>query len=115
MKTHTKHQIIEDEKGNPLFVVVPYAEYLDFLSHDEDENITIPNDVVESMVMSNLSPIQAWRNHKKFTQKEVAEKMCISQAAYSQMEKPEANLRKDTIQKIADALGVRFEQLHGLG
>lgn len=50
MSTPIKHQIISDKKGNPLFALVPYDEYVKIL-HFKDED-TIPNDVVERMVMS---------------------------------------------------------------
>ena len=111
MKTHTKHQIIHDSKGNPLFAVVPYPEYEDFLRYHEDREVTIPNGVVELMVMQECSPVKAWRQYKKLSQKDVAERMGISQAAFSQMEQPDANLRKETLRKIAQALGVSIEQI----
>jgi transcriptional regulator with XRE-family HTH domain len=36
----------------------------------------------------------------------------ISQAAYSQMEKPNANLRPETLEKIARILEINPEQLN---
>ena len=84
---------------------------LQFLRSQEDDETIIPNDVVEAMVMNGHSIVKAWRNYKKLSQKDVAGKMGITQAAFSQMEQLDANLRKDTIQKIADALGIRFEQI----
>jgi len=38
-------------------------------------------------------------------------KMGISQAAYSQMERPKARLRRATLEKIASALDVEIGQL----
>lgn len=103
-----EHQIIEKD-GQPLFVLVPYEEYLATL--EDDLAITIPHDVVGRYIMQGQSLIRAWREFKGLTQEEVAEQMGISQSAYSQMEKPDASLRHATIQKIADALGVLPGQL----
>jgi len=58
-----------------------------------------------------FSLIRAWREYKGLSQEAVARNMGISQAAYSQMESPEARLRKATIEKIASALDVEISQL----
>ena len=42
----------------------------------------------------------------------MAKRLGITQAAYSQMEKPKARLRKTTLARIAAALGVDVEQLY---
>ena len=112
MDTHTKHQIISDKNGNPLFALVPYDEYMKFL-HFKDEE-TIPNDVVERMVMGGKSVVRAWREHLKLSQKEVAGHMGITQAAYSQMENSSDTLRKETLEKIAQAMGISYNQLSEL-
>jgi transcriptional regulator with XRE-family HTH domain len=41
----------------------------------------------------------------------MAAKMGISQAAYSQMEKTDANIRRSTLEKIASALDISGDQL----
>ena len=112
MSTHIKHQVINDKNGNPLFALVPYDEYVKFL-HFKDEE-TIPNDVVEKIVMGGKSVVKAWREHLKLSQKEVAGRMGITQAAYSQMENSPDKLRKDTLEKIAQALGISYGQLSDL-
>lgn len=109
MKAHIDHQIIE-HAGKPMFVVVPYEEYLDLTAQRGDE-VTIPHAVVEKILLEEKSIICAWREHKKMSQSEVAEKMGITQPAYSQMEKPDARLRKKTLERIAVALGVMPGQL----
>ena len=80
----------------------------------ENDEATIPNDVVERMVMGGKSIIRAWREHLKLSQKEVAGRMGVTQAAYSQMEKAPDKLRRDTLEKIAQALGVSHDQLSEL-
>ena len=45
------------------------------------------------------------------TQAEVAKKASITQAALSQMEKTDNELRTATLEKLADAMGLSVEQL----
>jgi DNA-binding XRE family transcriptional regulator len=110
MNEHIEHQIIEGSDGKPLFAVIPYDEYKKLIDR-RDREVTIPHKVVGLNVIEGKSMVRAWREYKKVTQKKMAAKMGISQAAYSQMEKPEANLRRATLDKIATALGINVEQL----
>ena len=103
-----KHQVIEKD-GQPLFVLVPYDEYVAWT--DGDQQITIPHAIVERHVLEGTSLVRAWREYKGVSQQEIAEQMEITQSAYSQMEKPEANLRPSTLARIAAVLGVLPEQL----
>ena len=104
----TNHQIIEKD-GKPLFVLVPYDEYLSLVEHDE--TVTVPQAVVEKHILENMSLVRAWREYLGLSQQVVAQKIGISQSAYSQMEKPETNLRRATVNKIARAFGILPEQL----
>ena len=54
---------------------------------------------------------RAWREHLGLTQKEVAARMGISQAALSQIEAPESKPQRATLEKLAAALDVSLEQL----
>ncbi|MDP2853523.1 MAG: helix-turn-helix transcriptional regulator [Smithellaceae bacterium] len=54
---------------------------------------------------------RAWREYLGLTQKEVASRMGISQAALSQMESGEKKLRKASLEKLAEALELNVEQL----
>lgn len=105
-----KYQVIKDG-DRPLFVLVPYEEYLKLTQKKEEEEVTIPHEVVERHVLENKSLIRAWREYKDLTQREVAAKMGVTQAAYSQMEKTGAHLRKTSLEKIAQVLEIRIEQL----
>ena len=71
----------------------------------------ISHDVVELHILEEKSLIRAWREYKGLSQQEVAERMSISQSAYSQMEKPDANLRQTTLEKIAAALDLHPDQI----
>jgi len=108
MGLHIKHQIIEKD-GVPLFVVIPYDEYI--RTHQNEEKTYFPHEVVELHAIEGKSIIRAWREYKRLSQREVASRMKISQSAYSQMEKPDARLRKPTLEKIAHALEVDIDQL----
>ena len=107
MADHIKHQIIK-QGDNPLFVVVPYDEYIDLI---RDEDLTIPHEVVEKHIMEDKTMIKAWREYKGISQKVLAKKIGISQAALSQLES-RGTERKSTIEKLAKALGLELEQLN---
>ena len=109
MKEPIEHQVIEKD-GKPLYVLVPYEEYL-ILRQSREEKVYIPHEVVEKHLLEEKSLVRAWREYKGLSQGEVAERMGISQAAYSQMERTESRLRKATREKIAGALGVARQQL----
>jgi len=70
MNAPIKHQIIE-QGGTPLFVVIPYDEYLDLIGRDDDD-VTIPLEVSNIASLENKSLIRAWREHLGMTQEQVA-------------------------------------------
>lgn len=106
-----EHQIINDQSGAPMFVVVPYAEYLDLVTGLPDEEVFLPLEVSKIANLEDKSLIRAWREHLGLTQAQVAARMDVSRAAYAQMESKTARLRVSTLRKIAAALGVEWEQL----
>ncbi|PIE98146.1 MAG: hypothetical protein CR988_04235 [Treponema sp.] len=114
MRGHTNTQIINGKNGKPAFAVIPYDIYQElYKQKDNEDNVYIPDDVVGRMIMAKNTPVQAWREYLGFTQIEIAKKLKISQAAYSQMETAKKP-RKATLQKIAKALDIEFEQLDGM-
>jgi DNA-binding XRE family transcriptional regulator len=110
MSTLIRHQIIEDN-GQPLFVLVPYAEYVASLDRNAGESPAIPLAVSKAANMENKSLVRAWREYKGLSQAEMAERMGISRPAYAQMEVKGANLRASTTHRLAVALDVQWEQL----
>jgi DNA-binding XRE family transcriptional regulator len=111
MSAPTDIQIIMEE-GRPAFVVIPYKEYVKIRRpFIPDDGESVPNDVVWKTIDENISIIRAWREYLGLTQKEVAEKMGVTQAALSQMESGEKKLRKATLEKLAKALGLTVEQV----
>lgn len=103
-----EHQVIEKD-GQPLFVLVPYDDYVSIF--EQDLSVTIPHDIVERHILGGKSLVRAWREYLGLSQRDVADRMDISQSAYSQMERPDANLRAATLDKIAAALRIHVEQL----
>ena len=110
MRKHINHQVIENE-GEPIFVVVPYSEYVQLIKQ-YDRDTTIPHEVVEAYVLKGKSLITTWREYKKITQIQMADKLGISQPAYSQMERKDANLKKSTLENIAKAMDLSVLQLY---
>jgi DNA-binding Xre family transcriptional regulator len=110
MKEPTNVQIIE-QNGVPVFAVIPYDEYLQaFPSVEADDDTLIPHEVVSILVDQDCNLVKAWRLHLGLTQKDVASRAGISQAALSQMEKSD-NLRTSTLEKLAAAMDLTVEQL----
>jgi DNA-binding XRE family transcriptional regulator len=109
MNTPTKHQIIENN-GRPLFVLVPYEEYMTAF-RPEPAEAAIPLAVSKAANMEDKSLVRAWREYKGLSQADVAGRMDISRPAYAQMEVKGANLRATTLHRLATALGVQWEQL----
>ena len=107
MTTLTNVQFIE-QNGKPTFAVIPYEEYLKLLP---PEDVAIPHEVVGLVVRGGMNLVKAWRTYLGLTQAQVAKKDGISQAALSQMEKGEKNLRTKTLEKLAVAMGLDVEQL----
>lgn len=109
MSAPIKHQIIE-KNGVPLFVIVPYEEYLQKFNNTENEGLYFPNEVVKAHAIDGKSIIRAWREFKGLTQQEMADRLNLSPSDYSQMErtvKPEEN----TLRKAALALRIDWRLL----
>ena len=109
MNTPTKHQVIQKD-GKPLFVLVPYDEYVRSTTRSESKTY-LPHAVVEKAAVEGKSMVRAWREYKKMSQADIAGRLGITQAAYSQLEKSQARMRGSTLRKIAAALGITEAQL----
>ena len=94
-------------------MVIPFDEYI-LLSPTTPrvpEGDAIPHEVVGLTIRKGYTLVRAWREYLDLTQKEVAKRMGITQAALSQMEAGEKRLRKATLEKLAAAMGIGVEQL----
>ncbi|MDR2820803.1 MAG: helix-turn-helix transcriptional regulator [Desulfovibrio sp.] len=106
------HQIVR-HNGVPVAVVIPYAEYRALVgdtSRLQDDEVTIPHEVLGLVVKNGKTPVAAWREYLGLTQAEVASRMGIAQPSYARMENAK-NLRIATLKKIAGAMKVQWEQL----
>ncbi|WDZ98088.1 helix-turn-helix transcriptional regulator [Herbaspirillum sp. WKF16] len=107
MNAWTNAQTIVGADGKPAFVVLPYQEFLNLYREQE----LIPHAVVQAAILSDATPVKAWREHLRLLQQEVALRLGISQPAYARQE----NSRKPrprTLEKIAAALGLTPEQIN---
>ncbi|NDV28850.1 helix-turn-helix domain-containing protein [Desulfovibrio sp. JC010] len=112
MKERIDYDILKDSLGQPYCVVMPYDSFLELNKKaDSDSSISIPHEVVKLHVLENKPLVRAWREHLGKTQTEVAESMGIKQASFSQMENNPKSLRPSTLKRIADAMGIEWEQL----
>ena len=104
-------QIIE-QGGKPAFAVIPWDEFQALLEGVEpnESEVWFPNEVVKANVRGD-SLVKAWREYKGLTQAELAAKAGIKQPALTRMEKADANPRKSSLTKLADAMGITVEQL----
>lgn len=81
----TNIQFINNEQGQPQFVVLPYNQYLELSkSKTIDIESGVPSDVVNMVFDNNYSPAQAWREYLNLSQVEVVNRIIISQLSYSQ-------------------------------
>ena len=110
MNALTNNVQIIKQNGVPAFAVIPYEDYIAMLPR-EPEADSIPQQVAEKAILEDMPLIKAWRLHMGLTQKEVAEKAGITQAALSQMERKENANRTATLEKLADALGLSLDQI----
>lgn len=116
-------QYIYDEAGKPQFVVLPLAEYKKLLSdadgewesipivEGEDDDETIPHEVVGIMVDQEVSLQAAWRIHRGLSQYDVAKELGTTQSAISQLERAESKPQKKTRERLAKLYDCRPEQL----
>ena len=111
MKEHTKYSRIVGSDGKTQYFLVPVEEFQKLVEYtNTDQEVTIPNEVVKMHLLEEMTLITAWRTHLCLTQEEVAHRMGISQAAYSQIESAKRP-RKSTMNKVAEAFGIDERQL----
>ncbi|MEB7500552.1 helix-turn-helix domain-containing protein [Leclercia pneumoniae] len=123
-------QMIRDDKGKALYVVIPYDEYfrmclqlaeiddetdadLEDIEYERDiyDEVRLPGEVCEIMDNYNVSLQAAWRILRGLSQQEVADKLGISQSAVSQLESPDSRPQKRTREKLAAIYGCKQEQI----
>lgn len=109
MNAHIDYQTI-NEGGIPRYAVVPFEDFQRLMAAAGEADPTIPHAVISATV-DGASPLRAWREHLGISQADIADRMGITQSAYSQMESSHDRLRKTTRDRIATALGIAADQL----
>jgi DNA-binding XRE family transcriptional regulator len=110
MSAHTNNVQVIKQGGLPAFAVIPYDDYLAMLTKNT-EGDSVPREVAEKAILEAMPLIKAWRLHLGLTQKDVAKRAGITQAALSQMERAENINRTTTLEKLADAMGLSIDQV----
>lgn len=107
MSGATNIHILKDAQGEPVFVVVPYEDYLSLIRQGISNT---SNSAVGKVINANMKSIRDWRLHFGFTQQEMARRLGISRNAFTHYE-VSAPVKRSTREKIAGALGVMPGQI----
>lgn len=100
-------QTILNDKGKPAFIVIPYDQYRQLV----EPRSAIPHEVVGLVINKGYSLTKAWRVYLKFSQKEIAMALGISQSAISQIEKSGKITKIQTLNKLAAIFNINPELL----
>ncbi|MBT9428932.1 helix-turn-helix domain-containing protein [Candidatus Symbiopectobacterium endolongispinus] len=118
-------QVIHDKNGVPEYAVVPYELYKRLIANSDDDalyeslpytsnnddDVTIPHEVVSIHIDQDVSIQAAWRIHRGLSQQDVASALDMTQAAVSQLESPDSRPQKRTRIKLAELYKCTPEQL----
>ncbi|MEJ0093382.1 MAG: helix-turn-helix transcriptional regulator [Methylocella sp.] len=116
------HQTIRTPGGETL-VILPLAEFealrdaadaadharaMDALARGEDERLTAK----EALALAEAkTPLAFWRNKRVMTQGELSTRAGVSQSAIADMERGARVGTVAVLKRVAEALGVRIEDL----
>ena len=78
---------------------------------EADEKVTLPHKVVELIALKGLSPMAAWRKYRGLSQKEMAQKLGISQGAVAQAENASNKPHYATLKSWSQVLDCSVAQL----
>ena len=108
MNALTNYQVIH-HGGTPAFVLVPYQEFMS--NRTKAFKGGIPHEVAQEHIINDVPLIKAWREYLGLTQQQVSDKAGMLQSAYARLESGDSNPRKETLKRIADAMGLSLEQV----
>jgi len=105
-------QYLNDTEGNPLYVVLPFADFQALeASVGQKKDSYVPQEVAQRVLVGNCSPARSWREYLGKTTGEVADKIGISEAEYIQLEALSKLTKRSVRERVAVALGISSEQL----
>jgi DNA-binding XRE family transcriptional regulator len=100
-----------EHNASPVAVMVPCADFLEMSGQQDNDNETLPHEVVKAMVDGHTT-IALWRKSSGYNQQYMAVQIGASQPAYSQMEaRVFFNRRKTNCDKLCHILNVKPAQL----
>ena len=120
-----KPQVILDKNGKPAYAVIPWGEYKQLASMDAEGAMTdeelydlaksaggesFPATVVDRL-LAGENPIRVYRDHRRLTQKQLAEVAGINPVYLSQIETGRRTGSAKTLASIAGALDVEVDDL----
>ena len=120
-----KPQVILNERGKPAYAVIPWEEYKRLVSMDDEGAMTdeelydlaksgggesFPATVVDRL-LAGESPIRVYRDHRRLTQKQLAEAAGINPVYLSQIETGKRTGSARTLASIAGARDVEVDDL----
>lgn len=76
----------------------------------DNDNETIPHEVVSLSIDNDVSLLGAWRIYRGLSQKEVANKTGLTQSAISQMENKGSKPQMKTLERLAKIYKCRVSQ-----
>ena len=114
------YQIITS-RGKPRFAVVEYQAFMKLIEELEAQKKRAPQGkrkrqrkeptAQELTRMMRTNPIRGWRLFRNFTQSELAEQTGLKQTHVSLMEANKIKPRRNTLSKLAVALGCDIDDL----
>jgi len=91
--------------GKPEYAIIPYRDF----SIAFENPSAIPQEVVDLAVRNGMNMLKSWRQHLNIRQSDLANRIGITQAAYSKAEKGRPG--KDFLMRAAEAMGISLMQL----
>ena len=102
------------QNGKPLMAVLPHQEWQKVAAYVlalSNQNLNIPPAVLLRVLRHRITPMRAWRDHLQLSQLQIAERMGITQPAYSQLER-RGSPTSSSIEAFATAIGVEPHQIN---
>jgi len=118
-------QIIE-RNGNPEWAIIPYDEYLRLIEEaemlddvrDYDKAIATIEQVEELVpsqvayaILDGENPIRVWREHRQYSQQQLADAAGISKPYLSQIETGKRTGTTEVLSSIANALDLTIDDI----
>ncbi len=95
-------------QGKP-YVLVPLHEYRSMVTSGDGDNL--PDDVLDSLAARQQSPLRILRDHRGYTQNELAERADLSRTYLTEIERGRKDGSIRALRALAEALDVNVSLL----